>query len=205
MPAEPLRVAPEPVKASSQPDQPLQENEMREAGKAPVAQAGGERVESEGGNKDRQSPWTPEVIIQAFKEGITALLGVAVVGYTLILAGNTLSLVGQPEKLSDAKDVLLLVLGLAGVVVGYYFGRVPADARASQAQQQANEATAQAEQVNAQAEVIADEVDDLMDRLVPAAVSARGGKSLAEDAAITTDLQRIRDDLRNLSKMSRRR
>jgi hypothetical protein len=162
-------------------------------------------VESEGGNKDRQSPWTPEVIIQAFKEGITALLGVAVVGYTLILAGNTLSLVGQPEKLSDAKDVLLLVLGLAGVVVGYYFGRVPADARASQAQQQANEATAQAEQVNAQAEVIADEVDDLMDRLVPAAVSARGGKSLAEDAAITTDLQRIRDDLRNLSKMSRRR
>jgi flagellin-like hook-associated protein FlgL len=82
---------------------------------------------------------------------------------------------------------------------------VPADARASQAQQQANEATAQAEQVNAQAEVIADEVDDLMDRLVPAAISARGGKSLAEDAAITTDLQRIRDDLRNLSKMSRRR
>ena len=99
---------------------------------------------------ERESSWTPELKIQAFKEIITAVLGLAVVLCTLVLAGYTLTYVGDPN-LSDAKDVLLLVLGLAGVVVGYYFGRVPADARASQAQEQANEATAQAEQVNAQA------------------------------------------------------
>ena len=47
----------------------------------------------------------------------------------------------------DAKDVLLLLLGLAEVVVGCYFGRVPAHARASQAQEQDN---AQARETNDQ-------------------------------------------------------
>jgi hypothetical protein len=162
-------------------------------------------MEAETEKPERESPWTPEVIIQAFKEVITALLGLAVVGYTLILAGNTLALVGQPQKLSDAKDILTLVLGLAGVVVGYYFGRVPADARASQAQQQANEATAQAEQVSAQAQVVADEVDDVMDRVARSSVTARGAGAPALDPALAADLHRIRDDLRSLSKMSRRR
>jgi hypothetical protein len=162
-------------------------------------------MEPEAQTTERESLWTPEMIIQAFKEVINALLGLAVVGYSLILAGSTLSLVGQPAKLADAKDILLLVMGLAGVVVGYYFGRVPADARASQAQQQANEATAQAEQVNAQAEAIADQVDEVMDRRVRAAVAPRGPKALEEDTDMAADLQRIRDDLRALSKMSRRR
>lgn len=154
---------------------------------------------------ERKSLWTPEIIIQAFKEGITALLGLVVVGYTLILAGQTLSLVGQPAELSQSKDILLLVLGLAGVVVGYYFGRVPADARASQAQQQANDATAQTEQVNAQAQAIADEVDEVMDRMARPAVSARAAEASTADPALAEDLHRIRDDLRTLSRMSRRR
>jgi hypothetical protein len=162
-------------------------------------------MEPDAQQSERKSLWTPEVIIQAFKEGITALLGLAVVGYTLILAGQTLSLVGQPDELSQAKDILLLVLGLAGVVVGYYFGRVPADARASQAQQQANEASAQAEQVNAQAQSIADEVDEVMERMAMPAVSARGAEAAVADPALVDDLHRIRDELRALSRMSRRR
>jgi hypothetical protein len=116
-----------------------------------------------------------------------------------------LSLVGQPAELSQSKDILLLVLGLAGVVVGYYFGRVPADARASQAQQQANDATAQTEQVNAQAQAIADEVDEVMDRMARPSVSARSAESAVADPALAEDLHRIRDDLRALSRMSRRR
>lgn len=183
--------------AITEPEQPLSQKEMKETG--------GEPMETETEKPERRSLWTPEVVIQAFKEVVTALLGLAVVIYTLILAGNTLALVGQPEKLSDAKDVLLLILGLAGVVVGYYFGRVPADARASQAQQQANDATAQAEQVNAQAQVIADEVDAVVDRMVRPAVAARGAEPAAEDVALAADLHRIRDDLRSLSKLSRRR
>jgi hypothetical protein len=162
-------------------------------------------MEPDAQQTEQKSLWTPEMIIQAFKEGITALLGVAVVVYTLILAGNTLSLVGQPQELAQAKDILLLVLGLAGVVVGYYFGRVPADARATQAQEQANEATAQAEQVNAQAQSIADEVDEVLDRAARAPVSTRGAESKAADPALAEDLHRIRDELRALSRMSRRR
>jgi hypothetical protein len=178
-------------------EQPLFQNEIQAKG--------GEPMETETGTTERRSLWTPEVVVQAFKEVITALLGLAVVIYTLILAGNTLTLVGQPEELSDAKDVLLLILGLAGVVLGYYFGRVPADARASQAQQQANDATAQAEQVNAQAQVIADEVDAVVDRMARPAIAARGAEPTAEDVALAADLHRIRDDLRSLSKLSRRR
>ena len=185
-----------PIAAMVEPEQPLPGSL--------VEVPGGKPMEPDAQQAERKSLWTPEVIIQAFKEGITALLGVAVVGYTLILAGQTLSLVGQPEELSQAKDVLLLVLGLAGVVVGYYFGRVPADARASQAQQQANEATAQAEQVNAQAQAIADEVDEVMDRMARPSVSARGAEATA-DLVLAEDLHRIRDDLRALSRMSRRR
>jgi type II secretory pathway pseudopilin PulG len=96
-------------------------------------------------------------------------------------------------------------LGLAGVVVGYYFGRVPADARASQAQQQANDAAAQTEQVNAQAQAIADEVDEVMDRMARPSVTARGAESSVVDPSLAEDLHRIRDDLRSLSRMSRRR
>ena len=77
--------------------------------------------------------WTPEVIIQAGKEIVTAVLGLLIVGYALYLAYLTFSYVDDPTKMSEAKDVLLLILGLAGVVIGYYFGRVPADARAVQA------------------------------------------------------------------------
>jgi hypothetical protein len=97
----------------------------------------------------RRTSWTPEQVIQVFKEVVTALLGLILVGYPLALANNTYAFVGDNQKMSDAKDVLLIMQGLAGVVIGYYFGRVPADARATQAQQQANTATAQAEQVRA--------------------------------------------------------
>ena len=43
--------------------------------------------------------------------------------------------------MQDAITVLTLLFGLAGVVVGYYFGRVPAEARAVEAQARANVAS----------------------------------------------------------------
>jgi hypothetical protein len=98
----------------------------------------------------------------------------------------------------------MLMLGLAGVVVGYYFGRVPADARAAQAQDQANAATAQTEQVNAQAQAIAGQVEQVMDKITPAAAATRDIDAPA-DAGISADLLRIRDNLRSLAAVSRRR
>jgi hypothetical protein len=155
--------------------------------------------------EERRNAWTPQVIIQAFKELITALLGLAVVIYTLILAGHTIALVGDQQKMGDAKDVLLLVLGLAGVVVGYYFGRVPADARASQAQEQADDATAEAEAVRAQALAVADEVERVLDRAAPAAAAARGAERAAGEPPVSPELRRIRDELRTIGNLGRRR
>jgi hypothetical protein len=129
--------------------------------------------------------WMPEQEIQAFKEIVTAILGVLVVGYTLYLAWSTFAYVGQQQKMTDAKDVLLLMLGLAGVVVGYYFGRVPADARAAQAQEQANAATAQTEQFSAQTQAMANQVEQVLDKISPAAATARGAGAPQIDAAIT--------------------
>ena len=80
-------------------------------------------------NSKEQAPrcMTVEQGIQLMKEVVTALLGVIIVGFTLVMGWKAFSYVGEQQKMSDAKDVLLLMLGLAGVVIGYYFGRVPAD------------------------------------------------------------------------------
>jgi hypothetical protein len=150
-----------------------------------------------------KTTWTPEQKIQGFKEIVTAILGVMVVGYTLYLAVKTFGFAGD-TKITDAKDVLQVVLGVAGVVIGYYFGRVPADARAAQAQEQANAATAQTEQVGAQAQATADKVEQVMAKITPAEAERRG-ITAGTDTAIASDLQKIRDELRTLAAVSRRR
>jgi hypothetical protein len=153
-----------------------------------------------------KAPWTPEQIMQGFKEIVTAILGVLILVCTLILAGLTFRYVGEPAKITAAKDILQVLLGVAGVVVGYYFGRVPADARATQAQEQANAATAQTEQVNAQAQAAADQVEQVMDKIAPAAGADRSIIAEPINTGITAaDLQRIRDNLRTLATASRRR
>ena len=143
--------------------------------------------------------WTPEVIIQAFKEVVTAIMGLVVVIFTLWLAGTALSYAADDTKMSNAKDVLLLVLGLAGVVIGYYFGRVPADARAVQATREAGEANAQAQEVAARAATVADQIDDMLARAGAGGLVARS--SGQQEGAVTVDgLRRVRDTLRSLSR-----
>jgi len=150
-----------------------------------------------------KTTWTPEQKIQGFKELVTAILGVLVLVCTLFLAGWTFCYVGEQPKMTNAKDVLQILLGVAGVVIGYYFGRVPADARAVQAQEQANAATAQTEQVSAQSQAVADKVEQVMDKVTPATAATRGAG--VPPADIAADLQSIRDELRALAAVSRRR
>ena len=84
--------------------------------------------------------------LQGVKEGVTAILGIAIVSVTLYLVWLTFSYAGdQTTKISDAKDVLIIMTGMAGVVLGYYFGRMPSDARAAQAQDQAIRSAVRAE------------------------------------------------------------
>ncbi len=153
--------------------------------------------------KKIKNAWTPEQYIQGFKEVVTAFLGVMIVLCTLILAGLTFTYAGDPAKIANAKDILQVLLGVAGVVIGYYFGRVPADARAAQAQEQANAATAQSENVHAQSQVVVSQVEQIMDKITPAVDTDRSIVSGQIDMDITADLQRIRDNLRALLIASR--
>lgn len=150
--------------------------------------------------------WSPEQLIQLGKEIVTALIGLVVVIYTLIVARQTMGLAGDEAKIADAKDVLLLLLGLAGVVVGYYFGRVPADARAAQAQGQANEASARAEKISGDAAVVLAKVDEMLDR--KSMRSPEGSQklgTLGDSEGLLEPLKQVRDELRAMASTGRRR
>ena len=149
------------------------------------------------------SVWTPDLIVQAVKEGVTALLGLMLVGYTVVIAARTLQFAGEPLKVADAKDVLLLMIGMAGVVIGYYFGRVPADARATESQQQADAATAHSAEVGAKAQAVADQVERVLGAQLAETVRAESTRDAA--AGGVDELQRLRGELRALSDFAGRR
>jgi multisubunit Na+/H+ antiporter MnhB subunit len=67
--------------------------------------------------------------MQGLKEWVTALLAFLLIASTMVLTYLTFGMVGKEGQMKDAMGVLSLLFGLAGVVVGYYFGRVPGDAR----------------------------------------------------------------------------
>jgi hypothetical protein len=137
--------------------------------------------------------------LQVFKEIVTAFLAVILVIFTLVMAYHTMGLAGDNSKISQAKDILLLLLGPFGTVLGYYFGRLPADARAAQAQQQAARTAVQAEQVNAQAIQVAERAEELTGELEKSA-GVRGLPSPAVERA-----QHLRLESRELLRLARRR
>jgi hypothetical protein len=148
------------------------------------------------------SRWTPELILQAVKEGVTAALGLVIVIFTLAMAYKVFTFVGENDKISDGKDVLMLVLGLTGVVIGYYFGRVPADARAAQAQGQAEAAHARVQKLGAAAQATSDQVDQVLAEIAQSSATARGAGDGASDQ-LADNLRQVRDKLRQLSTVHR--
>ena len=136
------------------------------------------------------SKWTPDLKIQAFKEIVTAAMGLAVVIFTLVLAWTSLTYSANDTQMANVKDILLLVLGLAGVVIGYYFGRIPADARATQANEKS-------QQVTAEAAAAADGLDVVLAKTSGGAAS-RGTEE--ENTAAIDEIRRVRDDLRTVAR-----
>jgi hypothetical protein len=124
---------------------------------------------------------------------VTALLGLFIIGFTLWLLVEASNHVGKPDDFGRAKEVLLIVNGLAGVVLGYYFGRMPADARATQAQGEADIAKKEAQQADTKRENALNKVQTKMeDRSAAARAVGEGGESDQVVAA----LKEIRDMLR---------
>jgi hypothetical protein len=118
---------------------------------------------------------------QWLKEGVTALLGVGIVAYTLYMTYRAFGMVGDATRMADAKDLLTFLSGFAGVVVGYYFGRVPADARTAQAQQQIGRAVSDKEQTMSTMGDMKEKLTDLEDKM-------DGGQQLT-----AADIRRVRE------------
>jgi hypothetical protein len=83
------------------------------------------------------------------KEIVTSLLAVSIAAVALILLMLTFIDAGKTGSSADLfgreKDVLQFVLPFLGTVLGYYFGRVPAERRAESAEQSASGAQQHAE------------------------------------------------------------
>jgi hypothetical protein len=102
--------------------------------------------------------WTPESVIQAFKEIVTAVIGLTLVAATVWLMVRSVGLTDH-TRFEDTRTILDVLVGLVGVVLGYYFGRIPAEARADQAQKQSVLATEHAERVRAKGEALGESVE----------------------------------------------
>lgn len=79
---------------------------------------------------DRLAIWDKQ--LATAKEAIAGCLGIAIVLATLataVIALLAVFTVGNEKVWAAAKDILVLLIGLVGVVLGYYFGRVPGEAR----------------------------------------------------------------------------
>ena len=77
-------------------------------------------------------------MLTLFKEGICALLGIIIVGGTIILLWPALS--GSTRDITAAQGIFSILGGWGGVVIGYYFGRLPAERIAVRAEEAAESA-----------------------------------------------------------------
>jgi hypothetical protein len=138
--------------------------------------------------------WTPELWMQLLKELVTAALAFLIIIYTLMIVWHSFTYVGNTAQAGDAKDLLTIMTGLAGVVVGYYFGRVSADARASQAGAKADGALSQNAQLKARAQGLSVSLNHVIDN----SASAMTGDPQAA-ASHLAQLRSLRDELYDLT------
>jgi hypothetical protein len=84
----------------------------------------------------------PDAPLSRFREGIAALIAVVVVAASLTLLFLGFGHIGEKEQFDRAKDLLLIVNPVLGVVIGDYFNKVSTEARAENAENTARHATA---------------------------------------------------------------
>lgn len=131
------------------------------------------------------SAWTPELKMVWIKEIVAAILGIALVGSTIALVAYSLTL--SPTKMPLAAPLVQVLVGLTGVVLGYYFARIPADARASLAQQRADSATAEVNSMHNTMRTMARKIDDMANQL-------RDGK-MSDMAEVEPKLRQMADQM----------
>jgi phosphate/sulfate permease len=95
---------------------------------------------------------TPIAPIQrpALREWISASIAVVVVLGSIIMIALTYSHIGDEQTFARAKDLLLFINPILGVVIGYYFNKATSEGRAEQAEQTAQTAQTQARRADAE-------------------------------------------------------
>ncbi len=139
-----------------------------------------------------------------FKEWVAAILAVTLVGGTVLLA--TYAIVSGNAG-DNAKNILLLITPLCGVVVGYYFGRIPSEAQAQAATAQAAQATNETARVKAAAADLGDQAAAIVDKAaeVPTSAGPEGATRGLDGGSSPQGLSpSLRQDLRDLQKRARR-
>jgi hypothetical protein len=96
------------------------------------------------------------------REVVTAILGISIVIFTLAMTALAFGMAGE-ARMRDAITVLTLLFGLAGVVVGYYFGRLPAEKRADTATDAMDLAMHDRTEIISQAAKVHDDMENRMD------------------------------------------
>jgi hypothetical protein len=156
---------------------------------------GGRGGEADGGGGNAKRSILPRMAagsgLQTFREIVAGLLALGVVATMLLVAFRTLGQIGDSAKVQQTKDLLTVLLGPAGVVLGYYFGRGPAETAATHASKRADDAQADRDAVRARARNAERSLTETIDQM------SIGGRGLgAPDNAET--LRRIRDQLHDV-------
>jgi type VI protein secretion system component VasK len=121
------------------------------------------------------------------RETVTSVIALSVVGVGLwmlvetFLAGGGLSGGADGTGFNNRKEILAIAIGLLGTVLGYYFGRVPAERQADAARADA----ASAKEDAADAEARANDLAERQTRAL-ATLEAAGTRSELESAAAST-------------------
>jgi hypothetical protein len=142
--------------------------------------------------------------IQIFKERVTAFLAVLVVSFTLGIAVYVIGRVGDTH-FNHAKDILILLLGPFGTALGYYFGRMPGDALAAQAQQSAAQASQEAGKSQARADQISDQAVKVADAAEAIIGEPARTQGISDLSLMQNKTQRLQAETRELLKLARRR
>jgi hypothetical protein len=86
----------------------------------------------------------PDATMSRFRERVAALIALLVILAALAMMGFAFRYIGDDDRFARAKDLLLIINPVLGVVIGYYFNKVSTEARAEGAESAARGALADA-------------------------------------------------------------
>jgi len=115
----------------------------------------------------------PDVTMSRFRERVAAFIALLVILAALAMMVLAFRYIGDDDRFARAKDLLLIINPVLGVVIGYYFNKVSTEARAEGAESAARSALADARRA-------AESRDRAEDR-------ARGARAEAEETGRRLD------------------